>query len=383
MQNFDVIIVGAGPAGAQCARYIAENSDYSVLLLDKTHEIGQPKKSTAGTFQETMDIFKLPKKVVMCRTKKAVFEGPNEQTVLPINGYVLEFGLLKKFLVERAVHSGAELKIGAEVAGLLMKNKRIAGIEYDEWGEVNRAGAKIVVDATGPSAVLASQLGLRTLSSKNHWIGVEFEMDGLKLKYQNAMLIKFNRAYAPGGYSWIFSTGRNHGKVGNCWNQKWFASMGGRGSQVFYLQKWIKEDARLSGGVALEMHGGDAYVDNSTRRRSCDNFMIVGDAGSAIQPLFGEGIRYGMFSGNFAAQTAINALKKGNTSAGMLKNYDKLWNSLRSHRRLVYFLSKRLYNLSNDRLDKVVRNLRKFDSNAVRRLMSYDFTFRDIRKLIV
>ena len=57
MKHYDVIIAGAGPAGAQCARYIAENSNYSVILLDRTHKLGYPKKSTAGTFNELIDPF--------------------------------------------------------------------------------------------------------------------------------------------------------------------------------------------------------------------------------------------------------------------------------------------------------------------------------------
>ena len=89
--HYDIIIVGAGPAGAQCARYISEHSKYSVLLLDKTQEIGEPKKSTAGTFPETMQVFDLPRSVVQNKTHAIIFEGPTEATELPMEGYVLDF----------------------------------------------------------------------------------------------------------------------------------------------------------------------------------------------------------------------------------------------------------------------------------------------------
>ncbi len=380
--KYDVIIAGAGPAGAECARYISENSKFSVLLLDRTQEIGEPKKSTAGTFMDTMRVFKLPKKVIMAKTNLAVIEGPSQEAVLPIEGRVLEFGKLKKFLVEEAVHHGADLKIQATVTKPILEKNKIAGVEYQTLEGPNVAKAKIIIDATGPAATLAAQLGLRTLNPENHWIGIEFEMERLKLRNQNAMLFKIDQNCAPGGYSWIFSTGKNHAKVGNCWNEEFFRKNKGLGSQVSYLLKWIKTDERLKTGIPVEMHAGDAYFSSSIKKRSADNFMAVGDAVCCIHPFAGEGIRPGMYSGMFAAQTAIEALGKKDTSVRQLFEYDKKWLSYAGSRKLAHFLSNRLYNLSNKRLDKLVANLRKLDDAAIHRFVNYTFTLNDIRKLL-
>ncbi len=380
--DYDVIIAGAGPAGAECARYISENSKLSVLLLDRTQEIGEPKKSTAGTFMDTMRVFKLPNKVTMTEIHAAVIEGPSEESVLPIEGYVLEFGKLKKFLVEEAVHHGVDLKIQATVTKPILEKNKLVGVEYQTLDGVQVAKARIVIDATGPAATLATQLGLRTLDPRDHWIGMEFEMEKLKLRTQHAMVFKLDQNYAPGGYSWIFSTGNNHAKVGNCWSREFFRKNGGQGSEVSYLMKWIKSDGRLKNGIPIEMHAGDAYFNPSISKRSSENFMAVGDSVCCIHPLAGEGIRPGMYSGMFAAQTAIEALGKNDTSARLLSGYDKRWFAYAGSRKLSQFLSNRLYNLSNKRLDKFVANLRKLDDAGIQRFVNYSFTLNDIRKLL-
>lgn len=383
-QDYDVVIVGAGPAGGQCARYIAEHSKFSVLVLDKTQEIGEPKKSTAGTFPETITRFNLPKKVIQEKTNKIVFEGPTQEAVIAEKGFVLEFGRLKKFLVEQAVHHGAELRIGAAVKKPLIENKKVVGVSYNDFEGEQEARARIIIDATGPPAVIATKLGLRKLNPANHWAGIEFEMEELDLNHQNMMLLKFDDRYAPGGYSWIFSTGNNHAKVGNCWNVSLFQKKGGKGSQASYLKKWIRTDKRLKSGEPMEMHAGNAYFSSPfTKKLSTDNFMAIGDVVCSVYPPFGEGIRPGMYSGEFAAQTAIDALKSNNTSAKKLAKYDQKWRaSIGKNRKLCWLFTKLLYSLSNPRYDKLVKNLQQIDAKTVKRFVNYDFTLKDLRKLI-
>lgn len=381
--DYDVIIAGAGPAGGECARYIAENSKFSVLLLDRTQEIGEPKKSTAGSFQETMDVFKLPRRVAQCKINTSVFEGPTEEFSFPVKGYVLEFGKLKKFLVETAVHHGADLKIGATVTKPVVENGKVVGVEYNDAEGNHVVKGRIIIDATGPQATLATQLGMRKLEMKYHGGGMEFEMERLKLKRQNSIIFKLDERYAPGGYAWIFSTGNNHAKVGVCWVTGWKNSRETKQSMVQYLEKWIREDERLKKGVSMEMHAGDAYIDASIKKRTADNFMMIGDASCTIQPLLGEGIRPGMYSGMFAAQTAISSLRSKNTSAKQLSAFDALWNERQKNYRLSWLIAKGLGFLSNKQLDRVVRNFKKLDKDKISNFFDYPLTLNDLRKLIL
>ncbi|MBW2970079.1 NAD(P)/FAD-dependent oxidoreductase [Candidatus Woesearchaeota archaeon] len=377
--DYDVVIAGAGPAGAECARYLAKNSKYRVLLLDKTNEIGEPKKSTAGTFSETIRTFKIPKKVVMCKLNKAVFESQNERAVFPINACVMDFAKFKKFLVEDAVNYGATVGIEANITLPVVEGKRVVGVEYRDHDGVHVIRSKIVIDATGPSAVLASKLGLR--NPKYHWGGMEFEMEKLKLKQQNAMVLRFDNRFAPGGYSWIFSTGKNKGKVGVCWADSLFKKRKENGSQVSYLKKWIKSDSRLKNGVCLEMHAGDAYYD-FVNRFSSDNFMAIGDVICAINPFAGEGIRPSMYSGMFAAQTAIKALKKNDFSARFLSEYDAKWSLYSRNWNFARLFSRFVYSLSNEGFDRLIKNVSSLDYAAFKRIRDFNPRLLDLWKLL-
>ena len=282
--------------------------------------------------------------------------------------------------MERAVHHGAEVCIKATVTKPILQNKKIVGVVYEDLEGIHEVEGKIIIDASGPSAVLATQLGLKKLNQKTHWVGIEYEMDKLKLQHQHAMLMKFDHHYAPGGYSWIFSTGNNHGKVGNCWYLDYFNKNGGKGSSEQYLKKWITEDKRLKDGFALEVHGGDAYLEPAISKRSTDNFMAIGDSVSSINPLLAEGIRPGMFSGMFAAQVALEALHKENTSSRQLAHYDALWKKKYGNYKLACKLMYFLYNFSNNHIDMFVKNLRKVDKTTIQRVVNYQFTLKDILK---
>lgn len=366
MNNYDIIIVGAGPAGAQCARYIAENSKYSILLMDSTHKIGEPKKSTAGTFEEIVTEFNLPKKVIMSKIDTAVLESPNFSATIPIKGCVLEFGELKKFLAKEAVKKGVNLRIKSLFDSPIIKDKKIVGISYTKEGIKNQAIGKIIVDATGPHSVIATKLGLKKLDRKDFGMGLEYQMTNLKLKHQKTVLVRFDNDCAPGGYSWIFSTGNNKAKVGICWLESNFRKTNSKGSMKFYLDKWINSDPRLKSGKINQIHAGDAYL-TTMKNKVDDNFIVIGDAGGTLNPLLGEGVRQALYSGTFAAKTIITALNKEDTSYKELSKYNLEVNNIDQHYKFLRFLSNRLYSLSNNQLNSLIKLIKDLDTNSKKR----------------
>src|SRR6056297_1506171 len=99
-ERFDVVIAGAGPAGAQCARDLATR-DYDVLVLETEAEDEFPRgsnKSTGGTFPSMLASFNIPNDVVMQFTDSIVLESPNHSYTRRQTGAVLEFADFKRFL---------------------------------------------------------------------------------------------------------------------------------------------------------------------------------------------------------------------------------------------------------------------------------------------
>ena len=382
MEKWDVVIAGAGPAGAHCARFLRMNSDLSVLLLDRTKRLGCPKKSTAGVPAQTMERFGLPSKLAQQDIRRLIFESPDETAEIPIEAKVLDFSKLKKFLLEDAKAGGAKVMIGEEATEPILDGKSIVGVRVSRISGDEEFRAKIVIDATGPGGVLAKSLGLVRPAKKHHWIGMEHEMDRLSLGFNDAMCIRFDNRYAPGGYSWIFSTGKDTAKVGNCWS---LGQQAGGCSLKSHLEKWIASDHRLRSGIRLETHGGDAYLD-CPHGLSGGGFMTIGDAARTINPLFGEGIRQAMFSAELAGKVVIDSLNSGETGARRLKEYDLLWKRTIWSRssRICRFIAKRLYSLSNEQFNSVVRRFKRlpdtFLPSDFQRFLDYDVTLNDLKK---
>ena len=225
VDRYDVVIAGAGPAGAQCARDLAAR-DYDVVVLETEPEDEFPRqsnKSTAGTFPSMMAAFGIPDDVVMQFTDDVVLESPNDYYQSYQPGAVLEFADFKRYLVRDGREEGAEYRFDSRVSRpILGDDGTIEGVKYAGDEEVY---ADVIIDATGPAAPIASALGVVDLERENQAIGIEYELEGVEMNHpgyadlRRAMMLRLDHNIAPGGYSWIFATGEDTAKVGICYIQ--------------------------------------------------------------------------------------------------------------------------------------------------------------------
>ncbi|MFC4247120.1 digeranylgeranylglycerophospholipid reductase [Natribaculum luteum] len=374
--SFDVVIAGAGPAGAQCARDLAARG-YDVAVLETEPEDEFPRqsnKSTAGTFPSMMAAFGIPDDVVMNFTDSVVIESPNEYFVQEQAGAVLEFADFKNFLVEEGRKHGAEYRFDARVSSPVMEGGDLVGVQYDGSEEVY---ADVVIDATGPAAPLAKALGVSDLTREKQAIGLEYELEGVTVDQQgyadltDAMMLRLDHDLAPGGYSWIFHTGDDTAKVGVCYiqNESYQRHVEANRTIDGYLQYWIDTDPRFENATRLEgkQHRGSAHIQRPGSL-STDNFMAIGDTVPTIDPLWGEGIHKGMRSARAAAVTVDHCLTpdEPDTSAENISLYDDLW-----HRDVAPLMDARLsmtqllYLAPNDRYDTLLRDLNRLDRETL------------------
>ena len=369
-ERFDVVVAGAGPAGAQCARDLAAR-DYDVLVLETEPEDEFPRqsnKSTAGTFPSMMASFNVPDDVVMQFTDSVVLESPNNHFVQDQAGAVLEFADFKRFLVREGRENGATYRFDSRVSKPITEGGEIVGVEYAGGEEVY---ADIVVDATGPAAPLAKKLGVSDLERDHQAIGVEWELEGIDIDHDDyadlhdAMMLRLDHDLAPGGYSWIFHTGEDTAKVGLCYIQNESHSERAREGMGIddYMQYWLETDPRFENAERLEgkQHRGSAHI-QKPGELSTDNFMAIGDTVPTIDPLWGEGIHKGMRSARAAAATADACLTPAepDTSAENMATYDDLWHDWvapKAQTRLL--MTQLLYLAPNDRYDQLMRDLRQ------------------------
>ncbi len=378
--RFDVIVAGAGPAGAQCARDLAAR-DYDVLVLETESEAEFPRqsnKSTAGTFPSMLTAFNVPDRVVQHFTDSIVLESPNNHFSQEQSGAVLDFAAFKRWLVAEGTDRGATYRFDARVSKPIMDDGEIVGVRYGRDGE---AFGDIIIDATGPAAPLAKQLGVSDLERPNQAIGIEFEFDGVITNHPDfgditdAMMLRLDHDLAPGGYAWIFHTGADTAKVGLCYiqNESYRANADHSMTVDDYLEYWLETDPRLREATRIpekQSHRGSAHI-QPPARMSTDNFMAIGDTVPTIDPLWGEGIHKCMKSARAAAITADAALTPNprDTSAEALSTYDDLWHEWvapKASARL--FMTRLLYLASNDRYDRLMRDMHNMDVEDLARI---------------
>lgn len=375
--RFDAVIAGAGPAGAQCARDLAAR-DYDVLVLETESEDDFPRgsnKSTGGTFPSMMASFDIPDEVVMHFTDDVVIESPNAFFVREQTGAVLDFAAFKRFLVREGRERGAQYRFDARVSGPLMEDGEVVGVSYNRSEEVY---GDMVIDATGPSAPLAKELGVVDLERANQAIGVEYEFDGVALErdgfadLQDSMMLRLGHDVAPGGYAWIFHTGERTAKVGLCYlqNDRHREHAEDGVSIDDYLERWLGSDPRFEHAERIEgrQHRGSAHI-QPPGKLSTDRFMAIGDTVPTIDPLWGEGIRVGMRSARAAAATVDACLTPSTprTSAEHVGVYDRLWHrDVAPQSRARLLMTKLLYLTPNERYDSLLSDLRDLDPETLR-----------------
>ncbi|MDF9744547.1 digeranylgeranylglycerophospholipid reductase [Natrinema salsiterrestre] len=374
--RYDVVIAGAGPAGAQCARDLAARG-YDVVVLETEGEDEFPRqsnKSTAGTFHSMMGAFGIPDDVVMQYTDSVVLESPTEHYVRDQTGAVLEFADFKRYLVKDGRDDGAEYRFDARVTAPIMEGGEITGVTYNGDEEVY---GDIVIDATGPSAPLAKKLDVVDLERENHAIGIEYEFEGIDVDrpgfadLRDAMMLRLDHEIAPGGYSWIFHTGEDTAKVGLCYIQNGSHARYGRDDFTIddYLSHWLDTDPRFRDATQIEgkQHRGSAHIQLPGELHT-DRFMAIGDTVPTIDPLWGEGINKCMQSGRVAAITADSVLKHDGIepTAENLAVYDTLWHrDVAPNAKTRLLMTQLLYLAPNDRYDRLMRDLQRLDDDTL------------------
>jgi len=374
--GFDVVVAGAGPAGAQCARDLAAR-DYDVLVLETEGEDEFParsNKSTGGTFPSMMTSFNIPDEVVMQFTDDVVLESPGEFYVQNREGAVLEFADFKQFLVDDGEENGANYRFDARVTKPITEDGEVVGVTYNGDEEVY---ADVVVDATGPSAPLAKDLGVVDLQRENQAIGVEYEYDNVTLDADGhadlsaSMMLRLDHDIAPGGYSWIFHTGANTAKVGLCYiqNESYQQYAGEDRTIDERLQEWVARDPRLRDAERIDgrQHRGSAHI-QPPGSMSTDNCIAIGDTVPTIDPLWGEGIHKCMKSARAAAVTIDRCLTGStqDTSAESLSLYDDLWHedvAPKMQSRLL--MTHLLYLAPNERYDRLMQDLQRLPTETL------------------
>lgn len=365
--RYDIVVVGAGPAGSMAARAAAK-AGARVLMLDKRHELGVPVQCGEALNEEVLKELKVkPKRRwITSRIKVAKLVSPSGISVVVEGrsvgkiGYILDRKIFDKHLALLAVKAGSDIRVGTFVDGLIKKNNKVEGVKARGAEGRIKIYADVIIAADGVMSRVARWAGVNTTLGPDEIEScAQFKMVGVDIESTSTMEFYFGNKIAPGGYAWIFPRDEDTANVG-------LGVLPSRAKRapVKYLEDFVGMMPNLRKARVFEMNVGGVPVCGPIKRTVKGNVLIVGDAARQVNALTGGGIDSSMRAGNIAGEVAAEAIATGDLSVKKLNEYDKRWRELMGKKLDRYLKGKNvLVDLTDADLDNLAKTLQgvKFD----------------------
>jgi len=342
--GYDVIVVGAGPAGLSTALTSATHG-LKTLLLERNFEIGHPVKSSAFTFIEVPQELGLSKSVVLSKISKLYIEFLGRRKKIEVDflidyGVTLNLPVFLKELAQKAMSAGALIKVGQNVTGPLLENGRVCGVISNSI----KIRSKLVIDASGNSAVIGrSRIKYPTFPEIG--VGREYEVFNFKNRDTKSIDFYVGSGLVPVSYGWAFPIGSNETRVGVATVLNTRETLGKSLKKVHdTFFRILEKRGGVRSASICSIHVGDYPLIKSTEKNYGAGFVVVGDAAGHANPLLGEGIRNAVEYGQIAGKMASNAVAKNDFSEAQL-NFS---NYLTKTQLEYYSVAKDLLSVSTD-----------------------------------
>jgi len=346
--EYDIAIIGAGPAGSAAAYFLARGGR-RVALLDKATF---PRDKTCGdgltpravkALAELSALDKVAGRAFRCTTitlrqsDSVEFQlGLSQLAGLPDQILVLPRFQLDDLLRQHAVEAGAHFIAEAKVNHLTRPAEDTVLVHVEGREPL---ACQLAIVATGANIKLLSEAGLLrgtppvSLAARCYFENVE----GL----DDSVMLFFDGVELP-GYGWVFPTSKTSANIGY---GVFFASPtppATRLRQIIqhhpYLQRILK-NARQVGPIK----GYPLRTDFSPAHSGNEWLLVVGEAAGLVNPITGEGIDYALESGQLAAAAILAGWRAGGPTAAIAKNYRAALSKKFQYQLALNHLAQRLY----------------------------------------
>ena len=305
MQTYDVIIVGAGPAGLRCAEILGQ-SDLSVLLLEKNAKMGQ-KVCAGGITRKDLAIIDIPDDVIEHKvTETAVHSRKRSSSAIAPEPFVFTLSreVLGEWQRKQLEHTNVEVLMEAKVTEINKDSIKLNGN--------TKFGYRYLVGADGASSIVRRFLKIPT---EKRLIGIQYLIPSKREpKLEIFMDAKLFKAW----YAWIFPH-ENHIAVGCCADPKLMPPADLKKNFKFWLDQKgfdISNAKYQSWPISYDYRG---YKFGKT--------FLVGEAAGLASGFTGEGIYQALASGDTVARTILDKDYKSDAMHDVLK-YNKLQNRI-------------------------------------------------------
>jgi digeranylgeranylglycerophospholipid reductase len=305
--GYDVVVVGAGPAGSACARRCAELG-LSCLLLEEHATIGHPVQCAGLLSVTAMKECRVSERPVLNRVSGARVRSSLGSELAFDSGitkaFVVDRGLLDREMAAQACDAGAEIRVKTAFSGVKNEGTVVTrGVNGKE-----EFPFRVLIAADGPRSPVARALGMPRPPVFLAGLQTELLLD------TDPRLVEIYPDASPEFFGWVIPTGEGRARIGLAGTH----DIRGRFLRLLSMVGIEEEVCGLhlvSGTIPL------GVMPRSFGRRT----LFIGDAAGMAKPTSGGGVYTGVRSAVHAAETAALACGEDDYSDGSLARYERLW----------------------------------------------------------
>ncbi|NNE97981.1 MAG: NAD(P)/FAD-dependent oxidoreductase [Pyrinomonadaceae bacterium] len=346
MKSFDVVIIGAGLAGLQCARLLSREK-IRILLVDRKKDLTKGIHTTGIFVRKTFEDFEFPPKTLGKAISNVTLYSPKLKT-LKLNSENDEFrvgnmGLLYESYLAECIENGVEFlnearyvtstaasnistASGSDRAGerdpepgnsyqnpAASRTDRWSVIDLEKQGETIRVKTKVLIGADGARSRVAKDL---ELDENTEWIiGYEEVYQGVPLEGEPQLHCFLDAKLSPGYLAWISNDGEEtHIGVGG-----YPSGFDPRKAYKVFKSSVAANFVNIENAEMKETRGGRIPVGGVLKNIANERGLLIGDAAGAVSPLTAGGLDPCMRLSKFAAEVVCERLRSD--EAAVLNRY--------------------------------------------------------------
>ncbi|MEX2170282.1 MAG: NAD(P)/FAD-dependent oxidoreductase [Pirellulales bacterium] len=333
---YDAIVIGGGPAGSTAAALVA-SAGFKTLLIEREHfprhHVGESLMPETYWIFERLGMLEKLYRTNFVHKVGVQFVNSTGRESQPFifrshdprdcsETWHVARPEFDAMLIANAVEKGAVCHYGVRAREVLFEGDRAVGVRIQpENDPVQDVACKVVIDATGQSALLANRLGIRRVDPdlKKAAIWGHFRGASREVHHGGVSTIVIQTPRKTGWF-WYIPQADDIVSVGVVSDNDYLLKRRGTPEDAFYeevdncpaVKRRIEGSENIDGLRVVKEY---SYLND---RPSGDGWVLAGDAWGFIDPLYSSGVYFGMKSGELVADCVIEALRTGDTSAEML-----------------------------------------------------------------
>jgi digeranylgeranylglycerophospholipid reductase len=324
-RRYDVVVVGAGPAGSRVARDLAA-AGFSVGLLEEHREIGLPSHCSGLVTPRTLEIAEVGDEIVLNAIRGAVVHLPSGRRYRwggdRTRAYVIDRVALDRHLADQATRVGAHLLFRTKFLRFRLQGSPGPGRGAGEVvatvlheGVETEIRARLLIGADGANSQVARQIRGSRIERAVGGLGAVARYDANP--HADHVELFLHAGAAPGWFGWTIPVKNGLARVGT-------GSANGLTPRASF-ERLRGDFPETFGRVEAESFTAGTIAIWEPGPMVADRVMLVGDAARQSKPTSGGGVYAAIHAAALAAATAATALHGSNLSAQSLRRYPEQW----------------------------------------------------------